>query len=1259
MAAETELKIQVDVDGTRKLDKLERKIRSLERTVDRLGTRSTRVFKNYGSQMDNTLGKSTGKWKKHFDDLDSLIKKFGTATLGGLKLAMKAAGAEMALMAISMVSLHGLFKIGQGLVKTYTGLLNVLGGAAAGATLALAGTAAALREQNAAMFAFRGNAMGGYDGFVTGLNKVRVVMRGLHRDEVMAAAGAANLEAAYAAVSRRSTFTQGSQGMLRELMDFAAAGGDMKKGMSSAGELIASIQSGKGNWREQAKSMGEPMKKAMKDLGITSRQQLQTALSDGSLAAAGGVAGQWAAVSGTLIGQFKAAFTGIRADFADLGQALLAPLKVRLQEVVRIFRDGMSRVWLPLIQFGQGPFLSSITGFAEKTTDMFVSLVRRGPEVEGVFGRIADRWKGFVDGWNNVLDRLRPLIDGAKVLEGMFGNMFGAIGTYIRESFGTFNEMLQENEPAVRAFGTRLGELFAAFGNFQNELKALFFEALPFINRILSGVKSIVDMLTNVIRGGRGMLGAVGDGAGAYGLLAAAMVILSKLKNWAGGFLFMKQTQTMNVNAGQVNIAGGGAGATGVTGGGQLNAGQRAQMDARGMKSMSFRQRVMSEQQAMNASGKPGTMWQRGIGSRLRAARQPSEAFRGKVAGSMGARVGLGMGLGMLSQHVGSESQGVMALGGAAAFMSPQIGLGIAGLGLAATSQNKTHAALGGAAGGAAIGMYAGPWGALGGAIVGGAYGWLTAGARKAAAERGLAQAAGAAISDAMIGAIASQLGVNYEGIGTAALTTSAVRKTIQDGPVGQYSSDLLSAVSRQDQGEMANVLQRLKNDPAFYGMIPDNIQPEHYSAVVSALATRMFKDMHQIDRIIMNTETNITSLGESFNMGEEAILAMAGATDTELYSATAGWGALAISLSGALVNDTRELSAAAADRRVAIQQGMRDAIERIDAPHTLDEASQNIRNILKKEGPLSDDDQKTVLTEFGNVFTAMTTLTGSETAGARSMQNLFGAGGQIFGQGQMLEGMEHVFRSISGIGGALFGNDRSVALQKFDAAEVLHSSILGAGVKGSSLSSIYQQLGDMTGIESSGMLERDFYRDTTTGEFLTSGALMAKLANLGINVDLLQMTPQELMAPQDKFEGAVGEFSSSVSDLITSIDIWRQTSDTATPRRGVVAMRGRLQGGLGSSNSDHLYGGAFDMSGSGLGSVMTSIRNSGGYADMHGSGRTRHLHGVPPTAQSGGGESNNYTINVVGGDNASPAEIADQVMDRIDRRSVDSYERA
>ena len=44
-----------------------------------------------------------------------------------------------------------------------------------------------------------------------------------------------------------------------------------------------------------------------------------------------------------------------------------------------------------------------------------------------------------------------------------------------------------------------------------------------------------------------------------------------------------------------------------------------------------------------------------------------------------------------------------------------------------------------------------------------------------------------------------------------------------------------------------------------------------------------------------------------------------------------------------------------------------------------------------------------------------------------------------------------------------------------------------------------------------------------------------------------------------------------------------------------------------------------------------------------------------------GGGEgtSNSYVINVTGGDNATPGEIADEVMDRIDRRSVDMFERS
>ncbi len=60
----------------------------------------------------------------------------------------------------------------------------------------------------------------------------------------------------------------------------------------------------------------------------------------------------------------------------------------------------------------------------------------------------------------------------------------------------------------------------------------------------------------------------------------------------------------------------------------------------------------------------------------------------------------------------------------------------------------------------------------------------------------------------------------------------------------------------------------------------------------------------------------------------------------------------------------------------------------------------------------------------------------------------------------------------------------------------------------------------------------------------------------------------------------------------------------------------------------------------------------------MHGISRNRHLHGVPGASQ-GEGSSNSYVINVTGGDNATPAEIANEVMDRIDRRAVDMVERA
>jgi hypothetical protein len=1280
--ANTELKVDVDVTGDQQLGRLERKLYRVNAAVKALGASSANIGKKYSTALNDHLTKTDGRWKKHFDDIDALIKKFGTATLGGLKLALKAAGVEMALMAVSMVALHGLFKIGHGIMNAYTGALNVLSGAAAGATIALAGVAAAMREQQAAMFAYRGNAMGSHGEFVTGMNKVRVVMRGLQTDSNLAAAGAANLDAAFAAVSRNSTFTRGSQGMLRGLMDFASTG-DLKTGMQQAGELIAAIQDPKksmGDIKGLGEKMGKPMKEALK--GVQSRAQLIKAITSGSLAEAGGVTGQWDAVSGTLISRFKAAATIIKQDFADLGQEFLKPLKESLAEMINTFRQGMTQVWRPLVEFGRGPFLASLTGFAEKTTEMFVSFIRRGPEVEGMFKRIGDRWKGFVDGWNNVLDRLRPLIDGARILEGMFGEMFGAIGEYIRESFGSFNTMLQDNEQEVRKFGSRLGELFAAFGKFQNELKALFFQALPFINKILSGVRMIVDLLTSVMRSAGGMLGGLGDGAGAYGLLASAMVILSKLRSWAGGFLLQKQTNTMNVNAGVVNIGGAG-GVTGVTAGGQLTPEGREAMDRRGMRSMTSQQQVDTRVRMhianggnpadLNSKGRPrglrnylmrppgspsGT--QR-VGSGLRDYREKWAGPRNRINNSMGMKMGAGMGIGMLSGMVGQESQGAMALGGMASFMNPMIGMGIAGLGTAATSQNAMHATMGGAAGGAAAGfqMFGGPWGALGGAIVGAAYGFMTAGGRKRAAELKAAREAGAGIATIIIEGMSAALETQSGVAGAKALTIRRV--SAATAPLRELSNRIAMLSVSGSDAEKEGMYNELAADPAYADIFDPfkekGITKDQRDQLIGAAGGVAAMALGEISGTLINTEKNVDSLTAAFGVGEEAILNMAAVTETELYSATVGWGTLAINLSQALVQNMREMEYASADRMSSRHEGLRRSRDALNAPLTMDEAASNIRGIAQS-GSMSNEDAASVLSELATIDRAIGAVSPTQMAGERMSLETLGAGGTAFQDGGVFAGMEAILQAIPGFKAYQKQLGSDVTMQKVTAGESIFAQLTQAELKGFDMEGIRGALAgaDMDTLELSGVLNKGAFHKED-GTLQSTDWIKAFLASAGIDVSAFArmeaMTDADLKPAADSFSEAVEAFVGGVNSLIAALP--PPGGDTATPRRGMLNMKGLLGR---SRRSDHNFGGAQDFFGSGLGALQSDIRGGGGYAEMHGVSRNRHLHGVPGASQ-GEGSSNSYVINVTGGDNATPAEIANEVMDRIDRRAVDMVERA
>lgn len=111
----------------------------------------------------------------------------------------------------------------------------------------------------------------------------------------------------------------------------------------------------------------------------------------------------------------------------------------------------------------------------------------------------------------------------------------------------------------------------------------------------------------------------------------------------------------------------------------------------------------------------------------------------------------------------------------------------------------------------------------------------------------------------------------------------------------------------------------------------------------------------------------------------------------------------------------------------------------------------------------------------------------------------------------------------------------------------------------------------------------------------------------------------------------------------------------------------------LGSLNSDHVTGNAYDLIGQNLVGYAALVNGSGGFAEFHGSGSDRHLHVVPgaapygdavspmsgSTAPSGGTYNSNYSIVVNASPNQDVSAIANEVMNRIEDKERQIRERS
>ena len=558
-----------DIDRTRR--KLERLagVRERERKSEGLASRgrSNRVRKELNEAGD-TFNRVSRKYKKSFDSFDKMIKMTGGAMMKFLALTAKAVVLEMAAMGAAMMLTHAAFAAGNLIMKAYSGVMKMAAAGMAGVAIAAGTVAAALREQQAAMYAFSG--AGQAKEFGSALNQTRVQMRALTMDASLASVGVENLTAAYAEVVKTGgRFTAGSRASLKGLMDFASAGMDVKEGTKQAGALIATLQDTKKSYGDvvsAGKKFSPQLKKALEEYekgsGVKTKEGLTAAIKSGELAKLGGVEGQFGAVSGTLISTLKGEFNMLRGRFADFGQTFLGPMKKEAKEVFAIINNALQRVSGQVTQFGKSGFIDKISVVVDKIADFVVRTMRDFlPGSIGIFERIGAWWDNFTDGWNKVLDVLRPFIDGARVFEKILVNAWLPVWSQIQEKMYTFNDQLLANRPQIEEFGTNVGNLLAKVMEYFSEARKLFFQALPFINKVVKGFTSLIELFTSFLGGFTKLTGGMG-GMGGFASLIGLVSMARGMKNTKGYFTQtqsssgIREVANMNVRSGTVFVNG-------------------------------------------------------------------------------------------------------------------------------------------------------------------------------------------------------------------------------------------------------------------------------------------------------------------------------------------------------------------------------------------------------------------------------------------------------------------------------------------------------------------------------------------------------------------------------------------------------------------------------------------------------------------------------------------------------------------------------
>lgn len=1305
------IKIKVNAD-TKDIKRVNRELTQMGVNA-RLASNSTG---NLANAMNSRFDPAARKMKSRLLGIASMLSTIN-------KLALKVFAVTFVVAAASLASVNALFAVGKFAIQAYRVAMQGLavGVTAVGAGLAV--VAAAQREYNAALYAYSYKAS---PALGKGLNQSRASLRMLQTDARLSVFGMEALNASFATLSRSGQVTGRTVGALRAFADFAAAGGDPTKNLQGIAEVLAMIEKD-GKLTSAARSGASSVNQAFADAleeasnaGKTSYSDLVDFIENSGVKARMGIEGQSELLGNTLVGKFKRFTTAIVGLFADIGQPLLGPVSEAFEKMFRIIRLGILRLAPDFIEFGSGRMLDGLVSAVQKLTDGFVNLTRKYlAGSEGMLKRFNHFWEKTVFVFNRVVESMRPLLEGGRAVMDIFGPVFGEFFGKIGDILKQLNKLITGNRDEWEKFGQTLKDLITTLGDFIMLMFEVFNRALPILTPIITafndlarGIMRVVESLSS-LPGALSVLNPLAAFASMFGLLFAGKGLKNMARFGQSGrdsrSKFRQGVSNLGSNASQMGsnamyfVTGGRGGGPTPTGDWRNQSRPSAYRDGR---SVGFTR-----------------------GQSMQYARTFPNAAPPRFLGGIGP----GLGMGLMTPFVDEKAQGGMVAGSVLASLAPMLGkygpyaalagMGIGGFSVMSNARTAGGGALGGAmaglgAGGmagAAIGAFGGPIGMVGGMLIGTAAGAIVGAIQgRSRGEKAKVQKITEQATGELYNTVANSM---------VAGNTGGARNAIE---ASKENANRLMAIYNESFKNLGGSRQ-LRKDMADDLLAQGKISQEEAKAFANAPGTfakgmqeAALKTEEYLNGPLDRYDKVVGILQETTGKSAEEIKRLANELGVNLYDDSVAIRDVLADMGAAMRKTADEIRASARDLALSSLGIFDEAITRLDATSVLDDSADSMRELLIS-GSAIDKDYLEFVKSWGE--TLMVLNPDKPLQSIQELFDLFGEGGFAFEPGQVFEGFGPEFAKVIGpYLEQLLGQRPEFVSQMaqeisqgfLERGKQVNVKALEAAINRGDLD--FQQLGRLNEAVASGAIFGNQFASPET-------ALNAILSSLGITqniglknvpmdegIDLATLQEDEITTRKQFFEVVTGFFETK-PDWMTNMPPWWtqiggapvsasptnngnknqngfKADDTVSSRLSRTLGRhaylnSKIHGNrsitsafrtnnLGSINSDHVTGNAYDLTGQNLGAYSKMVNSMGGFAEFHGYGGTRHLHVVPGETPMGdtslpsmtksnpvstANTNNSYSI-VVNGGGDSAERIARRVMDEIARSQRSARER-